>query len=206
MSALDDQRKHLGMSQKHVAYLLGTRQSNVSAYAAGTLAPGSLVETRLAAFLDLHVTTAHKGSWLGTVPSHAVELRDLLAAHGGVGQEETRSPEVDLVILRHIIGMNDAFMQVDDIRDQAMFLAPPSSTGVRAVDALLAGMAVHWSRVAGLARAPLWTREPHLFLENPWWVGLSTSMTMLRSTAIVNGIPSLRARGVFLDRAALASV
>jgi hypothetical protein len=39
------------MSQAHVASLLGTQQANISAYEAGTLTPGSVVEERMAELL-----------------------------------------------------------------------------------------------------------------------------------------------------------
>jgi len=188
------------MSQAHVAFLLGTQQSNISAYEAGTLEPGVVVGRRIAAFLELKTGTAHQGSWAGTLPSCAAGLRTLLKSFSGSAHES------DLVIMRTVIGMHDAFSQLTSPADQALFLSQPNSTGDRDVDALLAGMAVHWCRTTKAPRVPSWTRESHLYLDDAWWIGVEASTPKLRAQAFVNGIPSLRARGVFLDRRTLASV
>jgi hypothetical protein len=67
-------------------------------------------------------------------------------------------------------------------------------------------MAVHWARAANLERAPLWTHARHLYLDDPWWVGTKSSDKALRAQAFANGVPSLRARGIYLDRRNLESV
>ena len=188
------------MTQGQVAFLFGTRQSNISAYEAGRLDPGAAVAGRIAAFLDLEPDTAHMGTWAGTLSSHAAGLRSWLAAFGGTAHDRDQS------LLRTIIGMNDAFQQLTSPADRALFLTEPSTTGDPAVDALLAGMAVHWSRQTDAVRVPAWTRHRHLALEGCWWIGLDEQTPTLRARAFSNGIPSLRARGMFLDRRTLASV
>ena len=200
MDGLEQQRMQLGMTQSHVAFLLGTRQANISAYEAGSLFAGQTVTDRLDRFLDLKPGTVHTGTWLGTMASHAVNLRAL------VKTSNAQLDELDLDILRYVVGMNDAFAKTSLISDQLFFLTQPASTGDRRIDALLAGMAVHWSRIAGLNRAPSWTREPQYFLQELWWVGISESLTTLRCRALCEGIPSLRSRGILLDRSNLASV
>jgi hypothetical protein len=199
------------MSQSHVAFLLGTQQANISAYEAGTLTPGSIVEERMADLLRLHESSVHSGTWLGTCASHAKALKESLQATKHEG------PELDLWLMRYVVGMNDslnaALQAGDTARDEQsiqadvrLFLAQPQSTGDQRADALLAGMAVHWARNAKLDRAPSWTHARHLYLDEPWWVGLKKGDKTLKAQAFANGIPSLRARGIYLDRRTLESV
>lgn len=206
-----DRRVELGISQAHVASLLGTQQANISAYEAGTLTPGSVVEERMAELLALHADTVHTASWLGTCASHAKTMKENLKTST---KDETKR---DLSLMRYVIGMNDSINTViqqgehdrdpKSIRaDVRLFLAQPQSTGDERADALLAGMAVHWARAANLERAPLWTHARHLYLDDPWWVGTKSSDKTLRAQAFANGVPSLRARGIYLDRRNLESV
>lgn len=188
------------MTQGHVAFLLGTRQSNISAYEAGRLDPGEAVASRIAAYLDLEPGTAHVGTWAGSLPSHTADLRTWLAAFTGPARDR------DQLLLRTVIGMNDAFQQLTSRPDRALFLSEPGSTGDASVDALLAGMAVHWCRQTDAMRVPAWTRHSRHALDTAWWIGLDEQTPMLRAQAFSNGIPSLRARGMFLDRRTLASV
>lgn len=200
MKGLEQQRMQLGMTQSHVAFLLGTRQANISAYEAGSLSAGQTVTDRIDLFLELKPGTMHTGTWLGTMASHAVNLRAMMKT------SNAQLGDLDLDILRYVVGMNDAFAKTSSISDQMLFLTQPASTGDRRIDALLAGMAVHWSRTAGLDRAPSWTREPQYFLRELWWVGIAESLPGLRCRALCEGIPSLRSRGILVDRSNLASV
>lgn len=199
------------MSQSHVAFLMGTQQANISAYEAGTLTPGSVVEERMSELLRLHEGTVHTAAWLGTCASHAKTLKESLqeSTHPGL--------DLDLWLMRYVIGMNDSINTVihqatqdrdlESVQaDVRLFLAQPQSTGDQHADALLAGMAVHWARHAKLERAPSWTHARHLYLDDPWWVGTKSSDTVLRAQAFANGVPSLRARGIYLDRRNLESV
>lgn len=199
------------MSQAHVAFLLGTQQANISAYESGTLTPGSVVEERMAQLLRLHESTAHTGTWLGTCASHARVIKEHVA------HESDHGPRSDLWLMRYVIGMNDVFRQriggqgeshqdASIQADARLFLAQPQSTGDHRADALLAGMAVHWARCAGLERSPAWTRAHHLYLAEPWWLGTTKNDQALRAQAFANGVPSLRARGIVLDRRTFESV
>ena len=199
------------MSQAHVASLLGTQQANISAYEAGSLTPGSVVEERMAELLALHVDTVHTASWLGTCASHAKAIKERLRRPLKCAQDS------DQWLMRYVIGMNDGVNALlsnkpgtrtdESIQaDVRLFLVQPQSTGDERSDALLAGMAVHWAREARLDRAPIWAHAPHLYLDEPWWVGAADTDTALRAQAFANGVPSLRARGIFLDRRTLESV
>ncbi|MEI6374525.1 MAG: helix-turn-helix transcriptional regulator [Actinomycetes bacterium] len=192
------QRERLGFSQAHTAFLLGTRQSNVSAYESGTLEAGHIVTARLDALNALEVNTAHCGTWAGTVPSHAIELARSIKPLGGI--------ERDLAVIREIIAMNDAFNALEAEADRALFLTQPTPTGYTDIDSLLAGLTVHWCRMTRMTRVPAWIRDRRLYLVSPWWVGNGSNAPKARSRALANGIPALRARGIFLDRATLQSV
>ncbi len=192
------QRERLGFSQAHAAFLLGTRQSNVSAYESGTLEAGHIVTARLDALYNLEVNTAHRGTWAGTVPSHAIELVRSIKPLSGIDR--------DLAVIREIVAMNDAFNALEAEADRALFLTQPTPTGYIDIDCLLAGITVHWCRQTRMARVPAWTRDNRLHLVCPWWVGVGSDAPKARSRALANGIPALRARGIYLDRATLESV
>ena len=165
----------------------------------------------MAELLALHADTVHTASWLGTCASHAKTIKEHLR------RPVKHAQETDLWLMRYVIGMNDS---VDALlrsehgsrapesiaADVRLFLVQPQSTGDERSDALLAGMAVHWAREARLDRAPIWAHAPHLYLDEPWWVGAADTDTALRTQAFANGVPSLRARGIFLDRRTLETV
>jgi hypothetical protein len=56
------------------------------------------------------------------------------------------------------------------------------------------------------ARELVRTHARHLDLDEPWWVGLKKGDKSLKAQAFADGIPSLRARGIYLDRRTLESV
>ena len=51
------------MTQEQAAYLLGTKQSNISAYERGVIEPGSAIEQRLSALLGLEKDTAYRNHY-----------------------------------------------------------------------------------------------------------------------------------------------
>ena len=59
MNPLLAKRKELGLTQAQVARLLGTKQSNVSAYERGVLEPGSAVEQRFVQLLGLRTDSIY---------------------------------------------------------------------------------------------------------------------------------------------------
>ncbi|MGI9196060.1 MAG: helix-turn-helix domain-containing protein [Candidatus Nanopelagicales bacterium] len=200
MASLREHRESLGISQAHAAFLLGTSQPNVSTYEAGHLDGSALVAARVAAFLALRPDTLHAQSWLGTCASHARALK--------AASRSLRDSDRDDYALRAVIGMNDAFATAcargAARSDLEFFLIPPSTTGDAAMDALLQGMAAHWARTGGLERVPTWTRGA--VAERMWWIGLPEGADTLRAAAYAHALPSLRARGIVLDRRALESV
>jgi transcriptional regulator with XRE-family HTH domain len=196
-------RKELGLTQQQVARLLGTKQSNVSAYEKGVLTPGSVVEQRFAALLALPADSdsAYFTHEFPTLASQVVELR------GFLDMPEYRNPEdQDSLILRMIIDTHDRFQELNNQADQVFFLLKPGSSGVHRADVAFAGMTVHWARLAKLQRVPSWTRNPELFLQQPWFADGGGKGSRLRARSVSRGVPALRARGIFMAETNLESI
>ena len=79
VNLIQAKRKELGLSQVNLAFLMGTKQSNISAYERGVLEPGSVIEQRFAALLELHPQSVFYGGGFPTLASQVVELREFLA-------------------------------------------------------------------------------------------------------------------------------
>jgi len=194
-------RKELGLTQAQVARLLGTKQSNISAYERGVLEPGSVVEQRFAALLAVSVQTDTHKVHIPTLASQSVELRDLLDS-----PRFTESTTRDSLILRSLIDSNDRFASLDGLAEQQLFLMRPGPTGEHRADVAFAGLAVHLTRKAQLPRVPNWTRNPRLHLGEVWFMGLDERQPLARAISIARGVPALRARGIFLAESNLESV
>lgn len=184
-------RHRLGLPQARVAELLGTKQSNLSAYECGRQEPGSVVEARLAAFVALNDDTAFAHGWPGTLAMYARRMRE---AHD---DEET---------LRIVIQASDDFTRLGNDVDRSFFLAEPSPTGDPGLDALLAGLAVTLSRRAHMSEMPVWTRDPGRFLDAIWWFGAAHELPSLRARTLLETPSALRARGVMFSGRNLESV
>ncbi len=197
------------MTQEQAAYLLGTKQSNISAYERGVIEPGSAVEQRLAALLGLDQDSAYRNNH-ATLSSLTKELRDFLAQDartfrlGHIRSDQELALDVD--ILRHVIEMNDRFNDLELASDQQFFLSEPGSTFNSEVDALIAGMAVEWTRRASLDRVPAWVGTRRRSHVQAWFVGMDSRTLLLQQRALANGIPALRARGIFVNRRELESL
>ena len=194
-STLRDARKRVNLTQAQAAQLLATSQANISAYERGRLQPGRLVSERIEALAALEPDSVYATYSASTIPSAAAQIRTDLS--------DNRS-ETDM--LRVVIQASDDFQKLTEPTDRAFFLTEPSPTGSKQWDALLAGLAVHLCRQAGLQSVPWWTTNPSLTLDHIWWFGRSAVVPDLRARAIREAIPSMRARGVFLGRRNLESV
>ena len=186
-------RARLTLTQAQAAELLATSQANISAYERGRLEPGDLVTQRIEALAALDETSLYRTYLASTIPSTAAQLRKDLA--------EQRS-ETDM--LRVVIQASDDFAKLHSPTDRTFFLCEPSPTGSRQWDALLAGLAVHLCRQAGMDRTPLWMTNPALGLDHIWW--FESASRSGRAYALKEAIPSMRARGVMLGRRNLESV
>jgi hypothetical protein len=129
-----------------------------------------------------------------SLDSTASELRDALAAG-----------EDDDGLLRLVIQASDDFRALSDDHGRSAFLAQPESTGDPRFDALLAGLAVHLAREAGMATTPAWTRAPERYVEPIWWFGLPAGSGLQAFT--LQRTPScFKSRGVMFNVDNLASV
>lgn len=192
-AALRDARIRLGIGQADAAGLLGTRQSNISAYERGRLDPGPLVAARIEAFTRLRDDSLFTSYQASTMASAAAQLR-----------QDLRDERSDTDMLRVIIQASDDFARLTQDEDRWLLLAEPSPTGSRNWDAMLAGIAVHLCRTAGMDRTPLWATVPTRTSGLVWW--LEGTGPVQRRQSLRDAIPSLRARGVMLSRQALESV
>lgn len=188
-------RERLGLTQTRVAELLGTSQANVSAYETGRLAPGPVVASRISAFTALPDDTVYRRLWAPTLASTAMQLR-----------EDIRTGVSETDMLRVIIQASDDFPRLDSAIERALFLAEPGPTGDRRYDALLAGLAVHLCREAGLPKTPAWTRAPSRYLDEIWWFGRAAEVPENRALTLRDAVPAMRARGVMISRRNLESV
>lgn len=186
-------RKRLDLTQAQAAELLATQQANISAYERGRLEPGRVVAERIAAFAALEPDSIYASYLASTIPSAAAQIRADLAAD--------RS-ETDM--LRVVIQASDDFARLTAATDRAFFLSEPSPTGSRRWDALLAGLAVHLCREAGMDRTPIWTTVADPHIDHVWWV--DSAAPSLHARLMQEAIPAMRARGVMLSRRNLESV
>lgn len=186
-------RRRLDLTQAQAAELLATSQANISAYERDRLEPGNLVTQRIRALAALDETSLYRTYLASTIPGAAAQLRKDLA--------EQRS-ETDM--LRVVIQASDDFSKLHGPADRTFFLCEPSPTGSTQWDALLAGLAVHLCRQAGVERTPLWTTNPALSLDHIWW--FESASRSVRPYALKEAIPSMRARGVMMARRNLESV
>jgi len=194
-------RRELGLSQVQLAYLLGTKQSNISAYERGVLESGSMVEQRFAALLRLGSDSEYSQSSYPTLASQVIELRELLTM-----PRVTTEDNQDSLILRVIIDTHDQFARLRSPSDQEFFLMQPGRVGLHRADVAFAGMAVHWARQAGLPRVPRWTRNPELYLKKVWYMDGGGEGTAVGCMSIARGVPALRARGIFLMASNVESI
>lgn len=186
-------RKRLGLTQGRVAELLGTSQANVSAYETGRLTPGTAVAARIAAFTALPDDTIYRDLWPPTLASTAMKLREDI--HAGVDESD---------MLRVIIQASDDFPKLISPEERAFFLTEPGLTGDVRYDALLAGLAVHLCREAGMESTPAWTRAPGRLLDEIWW--FDSPAPSLHALSLRDAMPAMRARGVMFSRRNLESV
>jgi hypothetical protein len=176
-----------------VAELLGTSQANVSAYETGRLDPGRTVTSRIAAFTALPDDTVYRTLWPPTMASTALQIREDICQ--GVSESDT---------LRVIIQASDDFPKLTLPEERAFFLIEPGATGDVRYDALLAGLAVHVCRKAGLESTPAWTRAPGRMLNEMWW--FDSPAPSLHALGLRDAVPAMRARGVMFSRRNLESV
>lgn len=212
MNTLLAKRQELGLTQAQVARMLGTKQSNISAYERGVLAPGSVIEQRFAGLLALTLDSQYRLFEVGTFASSAVSLRDFLLS-SGVHPSGLNAPKVETDrmlwetdVIRFMIELRDQFTHLDNCQDQGFFMSEPATTGNADIDALYAGMAVHLTRRSLLERVPRWTNKRLRTNSPAWFPGLPDQHSILHREAMVNGIPSLRARGIFINRMNLESI
>jgi hypothetical protein len=120
-------------------------------------------------------------------------------------RDELASGATEQDLLLEIVQCSDDFADLAGDAARRVFLAEPPSTGDRRFDALLAGLAVHLCRQAGMETTPAWTRDESRYLERMWWYGL-TDDSGLRAFAFQRTPSCMRARGVIFNAGELDSM
>ena len=182
-------RQERGLSLAAVARAAGTSATNVSAYERGAKRANAGTLARLDAAVRAGPESPIYRNHLLTVPAAAAAIRSGLRRGWSTA---------DLLRIVRELRNNAAHLRNDT--DHAAFYAPPSTTGDRRWDALLAGV-TEMDALRDGRDVPGWARGhdlPHL-----WFVGSSPS---LRAHALVHTPASLAVRGVVLDGASLESV
>ena len=212
MNPIAAKRKELGLTQAQVARMLGTKQSNISAYEKQVLKPGSVVEQRFAALLELRTASPYCSFNVATIASSAVELKDFLL-NSGVHRSGLRAPASETArmhwetdVFRFMIELSNQFSMLTRSEDQALFMVEPAPTGNQDIDALYAGVAVHLARQSQLERVPAWTMHRMRSGSPAWFLGLPDRESVLHREAIAQGIPALRSRGIYVSRKNLESI
>lgn len=207
---ISDKRRELGLTQCDFAKLLGTQQSNISAYESGKLEIGSAIEKKFRATLQLSPESLFLNGSKVPLGAMLKELQDHLGDNihriGMAIDPRIRSVSHEMDTLRYVIGMNDEFQGITSESDQMFFLQDPGRSGNSEIDALIAGMANFWSRASALERVPAWTRTRKREVVRLWFVGLPPGIPILEAAALSNGIPDLRSRGILIDRINLESL
>jgi hypothetical protein len=140
---------------------------------------------------------AELGSQLSVLPTR---LRPVWAA----GEEVRRGLDGDDVrsAWREVIQLNDDLRSADRATRVALAIAPPGRTGDPRFDALIAAVTDCALVDARLPR-PNWLDEPQWTLDDPWDVeDVPTLQQAARDATPI----AIRRHGIYLDRAALASV
>lgn len=112
-------------------------------------------------------------------------------------------PDTDLV--RLLADAVHEFELLDGEHARVEYLAEPRSTGSRTWDAVMAALAVHLVRMAGLDRVPTWTLDPSRYSPQIAWLGLPPDSGM--QAYVFQRTPIyFKARGIMLNEANLESV
>lgn len=186
---LRSERRAAGLTLAAVARAAGTSTPNVSAYERGTKRPNTATRARITAAVRAGSESAVHARNLVTIPAAAAAIRS------GLRRGATTSE-----LLRVVRESRSNAKFVVSVADRDAFYAPPSTTGDRRWDAMLAGVTEMDALRTGHP-VPRWARGhalPHL-----WFVGSSPS---LDAYAMAHTPPPLALRGVVIDEASLESV
>jgi transcriptional regulator with XRE-family HTH domain len=178
-----------GLSAAQLARAAGTSESNVAAYERGDKAPATVTSERLLRLLRAGARSPIFVNQLMTVPAAAAALRR------GIKQGW---PTVDL--LRVVRECLSGSRWATTATDRSAFFSPPSTTGDRRWDALLAG-AVEDLFVRSGQLAPPWTKGRAL--GSFWFVSDNRAFD---AYALARSPLSLKIRGVMMDPSDLVSV
>jgi len=184
-----ESRRASGLTAKQVARATGTSETNVAAYERGDKVPNGTTRSRMEAATSAGAASPVFVHNLLTVPSAAAAIRKGL-------RQGWRTSD----LLRVIRESRSNAKWVEDRKDLAVFFSPPSTTGDRRWDALIAGstedLSFQYER-----SAPEWT-VGHV-LQTFWFIGSNRAYD---TYALAHSPASLKIRGVMMDPSDLDSV
>jgi len=184
-----ESRRASGLTAKQVARATGTSETNVAAYERGDKVPNGTTRSRMEAATSAGAASPVFVHNLLTVPSAAAAIRKGL-------RQGWRTSD----LLRVIRESRSNAKWVEDRKDLAVFFSPPSTTGDRRWDALIAGSTEDLSFKYERS-APEWT-VGHV-LQTFWFVGSNRAYD---AYALAHSPASLKIRGVMMDPSDLDSV
>lgn len=174
-----------GLSQRALADRAGIAQPNIAAIE-------SHGRDATVATTDRLVTAA--GSRITVLPTRSPTAADVGAR---VAQQlQAHRPER---AYRAVLGLHDSLTSAEPALRVALVVTPPTPTGDRRWDALLAAVVAH--DLVGLP-LPSWVRDPERRADG-WFVD---DVPELRDRTRRRTPPAFRRRGVFIDPAELESV
>lgn len=182
-------RRDAGLTLAQVARAAGTSETNVSAYERDAKQPNATTLERLTAAIEAGSDSPIHRRNLQTVPATAAVLRAGL-----------RRGWSNAELLRAVRQMrSDAAHLVTDA-DRGAFFAPPTTTGDRRWDLLLAGVVEDLALSLG-GEPPAWVRKGTL--RTFWFLSPSPA---LDAYVFARSPLSLQVRGVMVDPADLVAV
>ncbi len=186
---LRERRRAAGLTARQVARAAGTAESNIAAYERERKTPNRLTLARISAVVNAGAHSPIVRHNLLTIPALAAAIR-----------AELRAGRATSSMLRLVRECSSNFAEATSPADMTAFLSAPSTTGDRRWDALVAGVAEDLALQRSVA-VPTWTAGPAV--DGFWYVNDNYRFD---AYALAHAAPSLRVRGVVIDRGSLESV
>ena len=186
---LRSSRRESELTAAQVARVVGTAESNITAYERGDKVPGPATLERIVAAVAAGSTSPIYTNGLVTAPQAASAIRGGIR-HGWTSRE----------LLRIMREHRSNASWVSRPIDVEVFFGRPATSGDRRLDALLAGSTEELAMRNGMV-VPRWTQATRL--KNDWFV---TDDPAFHAYLLEYSPDPFRSRGVMVDPEALESV
>ena len=186
---LREMRQRHKLTAAQVAFASGTALTNVCAYERGEKTPSTVTLERLVLAIKAGADSPVYRHTLLTVPAAARELRKAVKSGASIASQ--------VRIARELVA-NSEFIFSD--ADKGAFFAPPSTTGDRRWDVLLAGVA---EQLASRMNVPIPQWAPDKKLPSFWYV---SNIAGMNDYLFAHSPTEMKTRGVLVDPADLVPV